>query len=319
MSSAYDWDELSRQVAGLRLSDLDLLAGELASLAPILTFRRVLERGGWYRLGGVVDADGKRVAEDLEKWAEAELAAHHDDIGALCDDYAESGFKATRLTGRSHYFVAATGPGAGDFVQIEIEELQEVLGHALFERMTLPSGIEELIDPRGGEGSPGRVGRFLGAPYLALRRLTPMASLLARMRAQKPEPQTIHRFIASWEESSAGSAVQFSHHWVVALREHLDHYRQAVLHATPVAAINGAEPRFAAAFGMQGLALRDALARFDKAVGYPMAWFFHMLTTKSAPHALATAVIDDLQAGFHYLPDRDAAVVKQWLYRPYGF
>ena len=50
-----------------------------------------------------------------------------------------------------------------------------------------------------------------------------------------------------------------------------------------------------------------------------MAWFFHMLTTRSAPHALAAAVIDDLQAGFHYLPDRDAAVVKEWLYQPYGF
>jgi hypothetical protein len=25
------------------------------------------------------------------------------------------------------------------------------------------------------------------------------------------------------------------------------------------------------------------------------------------------------QAGFHYLPDRDVQVVKEWLYQPYGF
>jgi len=46
-----------------------------------------------------------------------------------------------------------------------------------------------------------------------------------------------------------------------------------------------------------------------------------MIDAEPAPGllALAGAVIDDLQAGFHYLPDRDAAVVKDWLYRPYGF
>jgi hypothetical protein len=37
------------------------------------------------------------------------------------------------------------------------------------------------------------------------------------------------------------------------------------------------------------------------------------------PHALASAVIEDAQAGFNYLPDRDAEVVKAWLFRPYGF
>ena len=30
-----------------------------------------------------------------------------------------------------------------------------------------------------------------------------------------------------------------------------------------------------------------------------MVWFFHMLTTKAVPHAVATAVIEeDVQAGF---------------------
>ena len=50
-----------------------------------------------------------------------------------------------------------------------------------------------------------------------------------------------------------------------------------------------------------------------------MAWFFHMLTTKRVPHAVASIVADDVQAGFNYLPDRDPAVVKDQLFRPYGF
>lgn len=318
------WTALSRQIAELCVripatAGPAVLARELAAIAPQLAFRQTLARGGWYRLGGVVDAGGAHVADDLEIWAERELAAHGDDLGALCDAHADSGLRATRLTGRTHYFVAASGAAAADFVQLEIEELQEIVCHSLFEGDHLPSSIEELIDPRGTTSAGGSDARPLGAPFLTLRRLTPITGFLARMRAQKPEPQAIHRFVADWEASSAGAATQFSSHWVLAVREHLDRYRQALLQATPVAALNGTLPKFAAAFGIQGLALHDALVRYDKAAGYPMAWFFHMLTTKGAPHALASTVIDDMQTGFHYLPERDAAVVKAWLYRPYGF
>jgi hypothetical protein len=324
MTIATNWDDLARQIGKL-CSEIPASAGpgvlarELNVLAPDLSFREVLSRGGWYRLGGVVDAGGHHIARDLERWAEDELAAREDDMGELCDDFNNLGLQATRLSGRTHYFVAATGPRASDFIQLEIEELQEQICHPLFAGDTVPASIEELVDPRGSGSNCGGEASPLGAPYLALRRLTPMGEFIASMRAQKPEPQPIHRFIDAWEKSSAGAATQFSNHWVVAVREHLDRYKQTILHATPVAALNGAPPKFAAAFGMQGLALHDALARYDKSVGYPMAWFFHMITTRSAPHALANAVIDDVQAGFSYLPDRDAEVVKEWLYQPYGF
>ena len=317
------WDDLARQVAELCVrvpasAGPGALARELAKTAPQLAFREVLARGGWYRLGGVIDGSGRHVADDLAKWAETELAARDDDLGALCDDYADSGLKATRLTGKTHYLVAATGPAAADFIQVEIEELQETACHVLFDADTHPGSIEDLVDPRRDEPCAGAA-TPLGAAFLALRRLTPVADFLARMRAQRPEPQPIHRFIEAWEASSASAATQFSNHWVLGVREHLDRYRQPQFHATPIAAVNGAPPRFDGAFGVQGLSLYNALTRYDKAAGYPMAWFFNMITTRSVPHALATAVIDDMQSGFHYLPDRDAAVVKEWLYRPYGF
>ncbi len=322
--STTHWDDLSRRIAELCLrlpasAGPGVLAKELGALAPDLAFREVLARGGWYRLGGVVDGNGHHIADDLEHWAETELAARDDDMAALCDDFAGRELRATRLNGRTRYLVAATGNGATDFVQIEIEELQEVACHPLFDADALPSGIEDLVDPRHGDSAcPGHV-QPLGAAFLTLRRLTPVTAFLDRMRAQKPDPQPVHRFVDAWEQSSAGSATQFSNHWVLAVREHLDRYKQTILNATPVAALNGAAPKFAAGFGSQGLALHDALARYDKAVGYPMAWFFHMLTLRSVPHALANAVIDDVQSGFRYLPDRDAEIVKDWLYRPYGF
>jgi hypothetical protein len=39
------------------------MARELAALAPELTFREVLSRGGWYRLGGVVDAESPHLSD----------------------------------------------------------------------------------------------------------------------------------------------------------------------------------------------------------------------------------------------------------------
>jgi hypothetical protein len=314
------WSELGRAAAEMCVR-LPVAAGaaglakELARIAPQFVFRDVLARGGWYRLGGVIDAAGGRVADDLAQWAESALAARGDDLAALADDHADSGLKATRLTGRTHYLVAAAGAQAADFLQIEIEELQEVVSHELFAG-EVPGSLEELVDPpRAGEAAATPV----GLPFYALRRITDAAGFLARMRVQKPEPQAVHRFVAAWQESSAGHATQFANHWVLAVREHLDRYRQPILDATPVAAMNGLPPRFEGGFGARGLALHEALQRFDRQAGYPMAWFFHMLTTRTVPHAVAAAVVEDMQAGFGYLPERDLATVKAWLFRPYGF
>lgn len=315
------WSELAQAIAEMCVripvsAGPGVLAKELAALAPGYAFREVLSRGGWYRLGGVVDGEGNPVASDLERWAEAELANHDEDFHALADAYADSGLRATRLNGKTHYWVASVGNGAADFVQLEIEELQETVCHTLFDGEHLPGSIEELVDRREGcATNPEPV----GVPFYALRRVTDVADFLERMRAQKPEPQPVHRFIDAWEKCSAGSATQFSNHWVLAVRDYLDRYRQTILQATPVPAVNGAPPRFESAYGARGLALHEALQRYDRQAGYPMAWFFHMLTLKTVPHAVAVAVLDDMQSGFSYLPERDVQVVRGWLHRAYGF
>ena len=320
IETASRWDPLSRAVNEI-CAHTPVSAGvagfsrELARTVPELNFREVLVRGGWYRLGGVVDAEGTHVSDDLEQWAETQLAARDDDMQRLGEDYAAAGLRATRLTGKTHYWVASTGADATEFLQVEIEELQEVICHPLFGD-ELPSGLADLVDPESVcENHPVP----LGIPFYALRKVTDVNDFIARMRSQKPEPQAIHRFFEAWEGSSAGKVTHFYNQWVLAVREHMDRYRQAILSATPVAALHGAPPRFETTFGARGLQLMDALTRFDRQAGYPMAWFFHLLTTKSVPHAVANAVIEDVQTGFSYLPERDVQVVRDWVHRPYSF
>lgn len=292
------------------------LARELTTVMPHHCFRQVLSRGGWYRLGGVLDADGRRIADDIEYWAETALADHGGDLPALADFCAEQRLQATRLIGKTHYWVAASGPGAADFVQLEIEELQEMICPGMLTTAETPATLEELIDRREAGAAPLQP---TGTPFYSLRRITDAADFLGRMRQQKPEPQPVHRFLDAWSGSSAGATTQFANHWILALREYQDRYRQPILQATPVPALNGAAPRFDGHFGQRGLALSEALQRFDRQAGYPMAWFFHMLTTKTVPHAVAAIVVEDMQNGFAYLPERDLRIVKDWLYRAYGF
>lgn len=292
------------------------LAGRLNAAAPALNFRASLTRGGWYRFGGVVDAEGKHVSRDLEAWASAELAAVDEDIDALIEKYADSGLRATHLVGKTHYLVAPIGGGMVDFIQVEIEELQETICHELFDAEGAHANLDELLDPRLHSSRPASP---LGLPQYKLRRVTDVADFLQRMRDQKPEPQAIHRFLAAWEQTSAGQASEFANHWVLELQEHLDRYRNTLLYARPVAAVNGSSPPLELPYGAQGVSLQQALQRYDRQAGYPMSWFFNMITTKAVPHAVAAVVIDDAQGGFSYLPERDLAVIKNWLFRPYGF
>jgi hypothetical protein len=58
--------------------------------------------------------------------------------------------------------------------------------------------------------------------------------------------------------------------------------------------------------------------QFDRGVGFPMGWYFHMLTSKTVPHWVAQTVVEDSLAGFAYLPLKDVNVVRRWLHQPYS-
>lgn len=288
------------------------LAKALAAALPEWKFHHALSRGGWYRLGGIVAADGTRLTDNIEAWAEQELDARDQDFAVLTEDFAGQTLYATRFVGQTHYLVAIAGDGSDDFLQLEIEDLQEMRTHQLFANE--PTTLEELVDPRGG----GEQLLPISLPYYAFRRIQHIGAFLKRMLAQKPEPAPIHRMIEDWSKSSAGSTSDFSNHWVIATREHLDRYQQAVFRAQPIATLGGEPPEFAAAQGTTGLKLQEALQQFDRHVGYPMAWYFHMLTSKAVPHWVAQSVVEDALGGFAYLPQRDVDIARNWLHRPYG-
>jgi hypothetical protein len=291
------------------------LARQIALRLPQWHFREVLCRGGWYRIGGVVAASGERVAPSVEEWAANALAWRDGDLALLWEDYAGSGLSMTRVKGRTHTLVASTGEGAGDFLQLEIEELQEVAGEPLFGGPEPPASLEDLMDPRkqAGDGTP------LGQSWYALRRVDHVGDLLYRARAAKAAPSGADRFLDEWEASSGQRASMFCNHWVLGIREHLDRYRQKVLQARPLSALQGDPAPLEAAEGMAGLELQDALSAFDRRLGYPLAWYFHMLTTRAVPFWVARQVMDDARDGYAYLPARDLAVVRGWLKEPYGF
>jgi hypothetical protein len=288
------------------------LVKALGDALPEWKFRHALSRGGWYRLGGIVDAEGTRLSDDLEGWVESQLDQRDGDFAQLVDDFAGQKLYATRLVGQTHYLVASAGDATDGFLQLEIEDLQEMRSHELFANE--PGTVEELVDPRGSTEQPAPI----GLPVYAFRRLQHIGAFLRRMLAQKPEPAPIHRMVDDWSGSSAGNTSAYYNHWVIATREHLDRYHQAVFRAQPIATLAGAAPEFGVAAGTSGLKLNEALSRFDRESGYPMAWYFHMLTTKAVPHWVAQAVVEDSLAGFAYLPQRDVDVVRNWLHRPYA-
>ncbi len=292
------------------------LVKALDSAVPEWKFHHALSRGGWYRLGGVVFADGERVADDLEAWAEERLDACDGDTAALADElldqYGDKPLYATRLVGKTHYFVAPAGEGPDDFLQLEIEELQEMRAHRLFSNE--PHTLDELVDPPDGGAELNPV----GLPCYRFRRLQHMGAFFERMRHGAAEPTPIERMVDDWANSSADGASCFSNHWVVSTREHMDRFAQPIFHARPIAALMGEPPEFEADPGTQGVALSTALTRFDRAVGYPMAWYFHLLATHAVPYWVAQAVVEDNLGEFAYLPQKDVETVRRWLHKPYS-
>ena len=284
-------------------------------LVPGCEFRHVLTRGGWYRLGGVIRPDGTRLADDLESWAEAEVDACDGEIEVLLERHAKDGLLATRLSGRTHYFVAPLGPKAADFVQVEIEELQELLDRRLFDPDHLATDLPELTDPLLPlKVEPQAVSR----PWYRFRRMTDMRQVAARQHAPLGGVPPLARFMAEWDYSNRGARGHFCKHWIVGVREHQDRYRNSVLSAAPISLQGRKLKSFQWLPDTRGAELSQQVLDFDRAAGYPSAWYFHMVAGALVPRDVAFAIARDLAAGFRYLPEADIALLEQWLDSPYA-
>lgn len=284
------------------------LVNAIQALLPDLSVRHAMTRGGWHRLGGVVDLDGNRIAHHITEWAEAESGG---DIDELMFKLSELRYFATRLNGQTHYLVAQTGPLASDFIQIEIEQLQEVLDRCITDPDWFPDSIADFVDPID---FPRLEPEPVGAPRLAFRRLVKVAELIA----SKDSGPRLRRFLDDWDRSSAVESEGFCHHWVLALREYQDRDGDGHLSAKPVPVLASQVPVLPDAEVARGAGLANQIHGFDREVGYPFAWYFHMLTNRKVSHKLAEAVHADLMGAYAYLPARDLRVLRDWYQEPYG-
>lgn len=284
-----------------------LLSG-LGRLWPELAFRPVLTRGGWYRPGGVVDIGKQRVADSLRQWAEEQAASG--DLQGLLDTCVDRPLFATRLVGRTHYLTAQTGPAAADFMQIEVEELQEVLDRYLSDPEWLPDSLEEFIDPLD---YPQLDPEPVGASRLVFRRIIAAHELIDPLASTS---SALLRFLHDWNDSSAAHAHHFCDHWALAVRETVDSDGEAQISAHPVSAC--AAERLRTASAMDGAGRANLVHGYDHAAGYPMAWYFHMVASAGCvPAGLGLRVAEDHQRSYSYLPACDLAVLRRWADLPY--
>jgi hypothetical protein len=289
------------------------LLAAIEAMWPGFDFRLALTRGGWYRPGGVIASGGERVGSDLQGWAEQAWQSCNADPGCFAQRFGDADLLVTRAVGRTHYFVVAYGKRAAEFLQLEVEELEEVADRRLLDPDLPPEDLGQLLEPE----HPLRVEpRPVSPARYALRRLTDINSFLGRLQGQSPVAPPVVRFLDEWDASSAGHAAHFSDEWILALAGHQDRFRQERLSAKPVPA-----PRKRSAppdmDEKGGADLGAALHIYDRHAGYPFAWYFHLVANRGVGRAVAAHVGHDLAAGFDYLPPRDAAVLRAWLDKPY--
>ncbi|MGB1110104.1 MAG: hypothetical protein ACPG4N_07095 [Gammaproteobacteria bacterium] len=292
----------------------DLIAG-VNDLSGDLHFRWILSRGGWYRLGGVIDADGNHVAESLEKWLTAQQEAFNDDLDEFLDEYRDRGYRVTHLEGDSHYLTATTGKGAAEFLQLEVEEVQEVPVRPLIAEDWEPDDWQELIDPMDLENNPDELSQF-PRRYL-FRRLTPIPEFLASLGEGDSNSANLRRMIRDWDESTAAKTEHFCDHWALGIRDQLADGKRLpqarILTGDSVELhchCSRTEP------WKEG-ELAACIRRFDHDAGYSFAWFFHMIASKHVGSTCALVVMNEHQGEYAYVPQRDLKLLEAWLDSPY--
>ncbi|HNA28877.1 MAG TPA: hypothetical protein PK437_02410 [Thiobacillaceae bacterium] len=287
----------------------------VGQVLPGQSFNFALTRGGWYRPGGVIRPDGSRISDDLQAWAEAELDACGGDMDEFLDRHGQDGLYTTRHSGRTHYFVAPYGPGPADYLQLEVEELREVLDRHLVSPESPPADLEELTDPLTPQlldAQPVGPARYL------FRRLTDIRLAAARLPSSVGETSPATRFLTEWATSRAAGRGRFCDYWILALREHQDRYHNSVLSATPVSLLARRLRHFPWRADTRGVELSEQIQAFDRAAGYPSAWYFHLVAGALVPRDIAQHLMQDLVDDFHYLPELDAKLLEGWVRTPYS-
>jgi hypothetical protein len=268
----------------------------------------------WYRLGGIVDVSGKRIANDLIEWTERTFKECGQNLHTFIDYALEQNLIATRITGNTLYLVVPTGRKAEDFIQIEIDKTQEISDRFLVDEQNPPEDLEEFIDPL----SPKPIQAFaIGTARYQYRRKTDVAIFMAEMSQHPFAEHPAQRFMEDFNRSSAGEVATFCHDWIIRPFRHTGRFGEQIIDVDIISTQKKNIP-YLETLTPKGHALQTQLNRFDRQAGYPFAWFFYMLKGLWVPTQLGVAVFKDIAKDFSYLPERDVAVLKDWIDTPYS-
>ncbi|MGD7036832.1 hypothetical protein [Methylotuvimicrobium buryatense] len=286
----------------------------LQSLLPAYPVRLSWIGEEWYRIGGVVDRDGQRIAHDLIEWSERTYIECGRDLQTLVDHARERNLIATRQSGRSLYFVVQTGSRAEDFTLIEIDKTREVYDRLLVNENEAPEDLDEIIDPL----NPTTVESVsVGATRYAYRRKTDMPLFIEAIDQHHAVEHPVRRFLDDWNRSSAGQKHRFCEDWLIRPSQHTGRFGEQIVNAEIINIRQNRLPYLEDLAGKKGNTLNGLLTRFDRQAGYPFAWFFYMVKGKLVSPYCAQAVFQDISGDFAYLPQRDEAVLRDWVADPY--
>ncbi|QPK64936.1 hypothetical protein IVG45_08360 [Methylomonas sp. LL1] len=293
----------------------ELLLNKLQSLIPDYPIHLAMTGDEWYRLGGVVDMDGNRIASDLIEWVERTYLECGQNLQTLIDHALDQKLIATKQTGRTLYFVVQTGGRAEDFTLIEIDKTSEMSDRMLVDQNNPPEDLEEFIDPL----QPFCIESFgFGHSRYTYRRKTDVKLFMEVINERHPGEHPVQRFMDDWNRCSAGLKHRMSADWIIRPYQHTGRFGEQIVNVEIVNIHKNHLPHLEDFAGKKGSALSNVLNRFDRQAGYPFAWFFYMVKGKLVSTHSADAVYRDISGDFAYLPERDEAVLRDWIAGPYN-
>ncbi len=305
-------DELCKKIIPVK-DDINLLS-KIQELAGDVSVSLARTGDEWYRIGGVVDKQGNRVANDLSEWVERTYLECGQNLQTLIDYALEKQFIATKQTGRTLYFVVETGERAEDFILIEVDKTHEVSDRLMVNEDDLPEDLEDLVDPL----NPAAIESYnFGQSRYQYRRKTDISLFMETLNQSHNEEHSVQRFMDDWNRSTAGTH-KFCRDWIIRPYQHTGRYGEQIINAEIINIQAQKLPHLEDLVGKQGNTLNTLLGRFDRQAGYTFAWYFYMVKGKLvSPHS-GEAVYKDITGDFAYLPKRDEAVLRDWISAPYN-
>ena len=295
--------------------DDELLLSKLQALNPDYPIRLAKTGDEWYRLGGIVDMKGNRIANDLIEWTERTYIECGKNIQTLIEHAREQKLIATRQTGNTLHFVMQTGSKAEQFIQIDIDKIHEMSDRLLVDEQYPPEDLEEFIDPL----NPDCLEAFsIGAARYSYRRKTDVAIFMDEINKHHIEEHPVQRFMDDWNRSSALQKAALSDDWIVRPYRNTGRFGEQIINVELVNTQQKNVPQLDDVNGKKGTSLHNLLTRFDRQAGYPFAWFFYMVKGRWVTPNSGLAVFKDISGDFSYLPERDVAVLKDWVNTPYS-